>query len=65
MAAPKKPVSGKKPAKGGQKAVVKPFVKPTAATAKGKQAVGVKKPGAVPPKTKGMIPPKGKGGSYK
>jgi len=63
MAAPKKAgvSSGKTPARGGQKAVVKPAVKPTAATSKGKPVVGAKKPGAIMPKTGA---PKVKGGGY-
>jgi hypothetical protein len=65
MAVPKKSVSsGKTPAKGGQKAVVKAPVKKTAAASK-KPVVGAKKPTAIPPKgaaTGKMVP---KGGSYK
>jgi hypothetical protein len=67
MAAPKKAAatSGKKPARGGQKAVVKAPVKNTAATSR-KPVVGAKKPSAAMPKS---LPPaspmkaKGKSGT--
>lgn len=64
MAAPKKAAaSGKKPARGGQKAIVTPTTKKTAATAR-KPVVGAKKPSAIMPKAGSPMATKGKGGAY-
>lgn len=70
MAAPKKQAvsKGKTPAKGGQKAVVTPPVKNTAASAK-KPPVGVQKPSAATPKRMQPVvstkkATRGKGGGY-